>query len=141
MSGPITDLINADARKIDARARLLEAENDKRAEKAEALVDDLENQIAEGLAGMDQAEARVAEMEGALREVMDWINNWDPRFADDDEWPDTNSRVLLALSGDGSAYADVVRAARDWRKDSRIGPTKALIKALDKMDGKETQDG
>ena len=36
---------------------------------AEALVADLENQIAEGLAGLDQAEGRIAELEGALEKA------------------------------------------------------------------------
>ena len=77
--------------------------------KAEALVADLENQIAEGLAGMDQAEARVAELEGAGAAFIDSWSGGDVQKA-----PMYAAVVAMeqALSGDGSAYADVVRAAR-----------------------------
>lgn len=75
------------------------------AEQADALADDLENQCNELKAGMDQAEGRVAELEAenaakdvALREVMQWIDNWDVAFLDDSEWPETNRKVTQALS-------------------------------------------
>lgn len=33
----------------------------------------------------------------ALGEVMEWIDNWSPPFADDDEWPDTEEKARAAL--------------------------------------------
>ena len=89
---------------------------ERRAEKAEALVADLENQIAEGLAGMDQAEGRIAELEEALEEIKDdFIGVADEcgmadmgRQAVRQTARDVVGIVDKALSGDGSAYADVV---------------------------------
>jgi hypothetical protein len=34
----------------------------------------------------------------ALKEVMVWVDNWDPNFVYDDDWPDTDTRVSTALS-------------------------------------------
>ncbi len=47
----------------------------------------------------DKAEAAdaIKKLEGALLEVMNWVNNWDAPFLDDDEWPDTVQRVETAL--------------------------------------------
>ncbi len=39
------------------------------------------------------------QLHDALSEVMDWINNWSPTFAEDDEWPATEKRVTDALIG------------------------------------------
>lgn len=36
----------------------------------------------------------------ALREVMEWIKNWDPRFIYDDEWPETKAKVDRVLTTD-----------------------------------------
>lgn len=33
----------------------------------------------------------------ALIEVLVWIDNWDPNFIYDDEWPATRERVQKAL--------------------------------------------
>lgn len=33
----------------------------------------------------------------ALREVMSWINNWDPEFTDDPEWEETEIKARSAL--------------------------------------------
>lgn len=33
----------------------------------------------------------------ALKEVMEWVSNWDPNFADDPEWDETANRVFCAL--------------------------------------------
>ncbi len=41
---------------------------------------------------------REQKLEAALREVMEWLVNWDPPFLDDDEWPKTEQRVQDALS-------------------------------------------
>ena len=38
------------------------------------------------------------ELYEALNEVMTWIDNWDPNFSDDDEWPETRDKVIKALS-------------------------------------------
>jgi hypothetical protein len=34
----------------------------------------------------------------ALKEVMVWVDNWDPNFVYDDDWSDTDTRVSTALS-------------------------------------------
>ena len=34
----------------------------------------------------------------ALKDVMVWIDNWDPRFTDDDAWDDTNNKVDAAIA-------------------------------------------
>lgn len=34
----------------------------------------------------------------ALREVMEWINNWDADFKYDPEWPATETKVSAALA-------------------------------------------
>jgi len=34
----------------------------------------------------------------ALEEVMGWIDNWDPNFAMDDEWPDTRNKARAAIA-------------------------------------------
>ncbi len=41
--------------------------------------------------------AAAPELYGALKEVMSWIQNWDPNFAQDEEWPDTAIRAHAAL--------------------------------------------
>ena len=89
-----------------------------------ALVDDLENQIAEGLAGMDQAEGRIAELDGAIRAAL--------KTTDKDECVHI---LLMVLSGDGSAYADVVRAAQTLRKLDPNACSLLLEQALDKLEG------
>jgi hypothetical protein len=33
----------------------------------------------------------------ALNEVMEWINNWNPSFTEDEEWSNTRNRVKAAL--------------------------------------------
>ena len=38
------------------------------------------------------------ELVEALKEVMDWIDNWDPNFTQDDEWPDTAALVKAILA-------------------------------------------
>lgn len=47
--------------------------------------------------GSGRKDARIDALESALKEVMGWIKNWSPNFADDDEWPDTEARVTAAL--------------------------------------------
>jgi len=34
----------------------------------------------------------------ALKDVMAWIDNWDPSFTDDDEWDDTDNKVDVAIA-------------------------------------------
>ena len=37
----------------------------------------------------------------ALSELMEWISNWHPNFIYDEEWPETEKRVMKLLkSGD-----------------------------------------
>lgn len=33
----------------------------------------------------------------ALKEVMEWINNWDVPFLEDEEWQETEARVRAAI--------------------------------------------
>lgn len=42
-------------------------------------------------------QSRLATVEGALRNVNEWITNWSPDFTDDPEWPSTRSRIDAAL--------------------------------------------
>ncbi len=95
-------------------------------EKAEALADDLENQIAELQAGMDQAEARAAEMERvlegtlAVREMLHGIKN--NKILPDyfrHQIPKEIRECSDVLSNDGSAFAEVVRAERRLSKAVR----------------------
>lgn len=44
-------------------------------------------------------------VEGSLKEVMEWITNWSPAFADDEEWPEAEHRARQALA--------TLRAARE----------------------------
>ena len=34
----------------------------------------------------------------ALEEVMEWIDNWEPSFIDDDEWDATKTKVDAAIA-------------------------------------------
>jgi hypothetical protein len=34
----------------------------------------------------------------ALKEVMEWIDNWSPEFVCDDDWPETARKVDLAMA-------------------------------------------
>ena len=122
---------------------MLASECRTRAEKAEALVADLENQIAEGLAGMDQAKGRIAELEEALGLLIDEIGLSvpdQPQEFDANNFWRAFAKANQALSSDGSAYADVVRAAREFKPGDTLSEL-ALMRAVDKMDGEETQDG
>lgn len=38
------------------------------------------------------------ELLSALREVMEWIDGWDPRFIEDPEWGGTKARIDSALA-------------------------------------------
>jgi hypothetical protein len=38
------------------------------------------------------------ELLAAVLELREWINNWEPDFASDDEWPDTEQRVRAAIA-------------------------------------------
>lgn len=40
----------------------------------------------------------VPDYRALLAEVMEWIDNWDPNFAYDEEWVDTEARVKAALA-------------------------------------------
>ena len=107
---------------------------------AEALAADHENQIAELTAGLDQAEGRVAELEGAASIFEDHYERstcqheithrggaiWEicdscgAKWADDEggfkpfEYPEDIVHARQALAGDGSRIMDVVRAAAQF---------------------------
>jgi len=34
----------------------------------------------------------------ALRQVMDWIDSWDPSFIHDDDWPETAHHIRAAIA-------------------------------------------
>ena len=97
----------------NARLHELEAAKQKRrldaidrSVKAEALVADLENQIAELMAGMDQAEARVAVLKEELGDLVGAARGM-PLCADDlcqGSLDIAIESAEQALSGDGSAY-------------------------------------
>jgi hypothetical protein len=38
-----------------------------------------------------------AALREVLKEVMDWIDNWDPNFLDDEEWSATREKVDALL--------------------------------------------
>lgn len=78
------------------------------------IVYDHDDRIAEGLTalGLDKAPAlcetcraapspAATEVVEALKEVMEWIDNWSPPFTDDDEWPATQAKVFAALRSAG----------------------------------------
>ena len=39
------------------------------------------------------------QLHDALSEVMEWIDNWNPNFIQDDEWPAMEQKVTDALIG------------------------------------------
>ncbi|MCS4089271.1 hypothetical protein [Rhizobium sp. BK176] len=41
---------------------------------------------------------RERKLVSALKEVMSWVTNWDSRFLDDEEWPETENRVNAAIT-------------------------------------------
>ena len=44
-----------------------------------------------------EAAGEVKSLREALTEVMCWVDNWDCKFEDDAEWPDTRERIDKAL--------------------------------------------
>ena len=38
------------------------------------------------------------ELLAALKKVMEWIKNWDPNFAEDDEWPADRDAAKAAIA-------------------------------------------
>jgi len=48
----------------------------------------------------DRANAENERLREALTSVMTWIDNWDPNFSQDDDWPADRDRARAALSGD-----------------------------------------
>jgi len=62
------------------------------------LVRDVLRRCAKDVRALSVAEDPRDEVVRALKEVMDWIDNWDPNFIDDDEWPETKARVDAALA-------------------------------------------
>jgi len=61
-------------------------------------------QIAADVADQMVAEATAAlrkqhaELLAALREVREWIRNWDPNFTQDEEWPATRAKMDAAIA-------------------------------------------
>lgn len=54
--------------------------------------------VAELRSQLAAAESRAERMKEALREVMEWIAAWDPRFVTDPEWDATQAKVDAALA-------------------------------------------
>ena len=50
----------------------------------------------DGFIEVDSNEAD--ELRALLKEVMGWIDNWDPNFIDDDEWPETKAKIKAAVN-------------------------------------------
>ena len=48
-----------------------------------------------------QLRIKIKRLKGALKNVMEWIGNWDPNFADDPEWPKTEDEVKALLGSEG----------------------------------------
>ena len=42
--------------------------------------------------------AAADEMYAALKDVMEWIENWSPEFVEDCEWPQSKKRAMRALA-------------------------------------------
>lgn len=54
---------------------------------------------AEDLARLALAMAAAPELLDALKTIMSWIKNWDPNFADDDEWiDDARPKIEAAIA-------------------------------------------
>lgn len=61
-------------------------------------MNDLVERLRSGEDGLELAAAdEIEKMEAALREVMQWVKNWDSPFLEDEEWPETEQRVADAL--------------------------------------------
>lgn len=86
----LSDEDRANARRIVAAWNALAGVPTEQLEQAAANFD---------LIAMRQAETRAAEAERLLSEVMQWIENWDPNFIYDDEWPETQNAIRAFLDG------------------------------------------
>lgn len=60
--------------------------------------------MGEGCSTADQTKANASLIAAApdlldsLQEVIQWIDSWDPNFANDEEWPGANSRAKAAIA-------------------------------------------
>ena len=50
------------------------------------------------LAEIDKLRAENARLREALRDVMGWVDNWDPNFTHDDAWPESRDRARAAMA-------------------------------------------
>jgi hypothetical protein len=41
--------------------------------------------------------AEIERLQVTLKEVMEWIDNWNPSFCEDEEWPETEQKVISVL--------------------------------------------
>ena len=57
----------------------------------------LQEGVDELLCEIDHWKERADEAEGLLRVVMQWIENWDPNFIYDDDWPETQAIIRAFL--------------------------------------------
>lgn len=55
--------------------------------------------------GYERGQSRGDEALTVLQEVKEWIDNWDPNFVQDDEWPETAARIRAALNPTGAGEA------------------------------------
>lgn len=46
---------------------------------------------------VNELEVANAYLYAACKELMEWIDNWEPNFVEDDEWAETKKRVNIAL--------------------------------------------
>jgi hypothetical protein len=55
-----------------------------------------------GHRGSDEADARLIaaapDLLEALKQVLGWIDSWDPNFTQDEEWPETRHHVNAAIA-------------------------------------------
>jgi len=56
------------------------------------------NEAVNRLLARTSAENAAPELLEALKEVMSWVENWDPEFTEDDEWEGTYARYRAAIA-------------------------------------------
>jgi len=88
------DSKQAAAELSDLRARLAQAEETIRYCRGLMDIGDNNRPLEALVRHHVEQERRLLE---ALKDVMSWIENWEPAFVDDDEWQDTEQRVAAVL--------------------------------------------
>lgn len=70
----------------------------------ENIDNEYDSMVCDALKSLAACHIENKRLKDGLKEVMGWIDNWDPNFADDDEWPETADKItaLLATPEGGS---------------------------------------